>query len=389
MIQLDYHLPTKSFYYRGKKQLTWGYHQVPLPFPPSHSNCIRFSMIEQAGKIGPLVGILTNTHSKRPFGGNLDYFQSIQIKMLAKGGLSFVFTSERMKKNSIIGWMYVDKKWVEAIFPYPNMVYNRISSPAIENKPSTKEAFKKLQTEKIPYFNPSFFNKWEITQLLQKETTLHPFLPETILFQTKQQAAAFVEKHRHIYIKPVYGNKGNGIFTLKKKNNHYTLQSHQFKSDALPFQSCWNILNPYLQKEPYILQKSVRLQTYNNCIFDFRVLAQKINLNWIITGIGIRMAKEKGITTHVPKGGTVFPLNAVKPPINFHIVHMLIKNSAAILEKNYDNVKEFSMDIGRDKEGNYSIFEINAKPMSFDEKNIQAKRMNNLINIFFHESGFQ
>jgi hypothetical protein len=293
-----------------------------------------------------------------------------------------------MKKNVIIGWMYINEQWIKATFPYPNVMYNRISSPANEKKYEVKEAFKKMKAEKIPYFNPCFFNKWEINQLLQQNETLQSFLPETILFQTKKEAASFLRKHKQIYIKPVYGNKGNGIFTLKEKNNHYSIQSHRFKKAAIPFDTCWRILKPCLQKEPYIFQKSVQLQTYNNCIFDFRVLAQKINNIWGITGIGIRMAKKHGITTHVPKGGKIFPLNSIIPPINLNIINTITANTATMLEEKYNKVKEFSMDIGRDKNDHYWIFEVNAKPMSFDEKIIQEKRMNNLMTIFFKESGF-
>jgi hypothetical protein len=44
---------------------------------------------------------------------------------------------------------------------------------------------------------------------------------------------------------------------------------------------------------------------------------------------------------------------------------------------------EFSIDAGVSSKGNYYLFEINSKPMSFDEQEIEKKRIKNLCRLFF------
>ena len=57
------------------------------------------------------------------------------------------------------------------------------------------------------------------------------------------------------------------------------------------------------------------------------------------------------------------------------------------LQTSFGMIGEFSVDLGINKKnGELVIFEINAKPMRFDEKDIEEKRLNSLADTFFHFS---
>ena len=44
-----------------------------------------------------------------------------------------------------------------------------------------KSFFDFIKKHRIPFFNPHFFNKWEIYELLSKNDELRPYLPHTEL----------------------------------------------------------------------------------------------------------------------------------------------------------------------------------------------------------------
>ncbi|WP_218240506.1 YheC/YheD family protein, partial [Pseudomonas sp. 2822-17] len=66
------------------------------------------------------------------------------------------------------------------------------------------------------------------------------------------------------------------------------------------------------------------------------------------------------------------------------LVRHLGQQIGSLLEKKY-TVKEFSFDIGIDMNKRSWIFDINSKPMTFDEQDIQRKRVERLTRIFLEE----
>ncbi|MCC5399972.1 hypothetical protein LMQ13_13720, partial [Staphylococcus aureus] len=59
-----------------------------------------------------------------------------------------------------------------------------------------------------------------------------------------------------------------------------------------------------------------------------------------------------------------------------------------VLTKKYGFIGEFSIDACVDKEGNYYLFEVNAKPMLFDEVEIEEKRCQQLVKLFYTQTNF-
>lgn len=82
------------------------------------------------------------------------------------------------------------------------------------------------------------------------------------------------------------------------------------------------------------------------------------------------------MTTHVPAGGVVISTEDLPMKTDQEIIEKLVSQCGKQLIAFYDDIGEFSADVGVTPDGKYYIFELNAKPMDFDEapiKNMQQK----------------
>ncbi len=367
----------------------WGLNFERLPLISKSPKLIPFKMKHKSNKLGPLVGILTSDHPKRVFAGNVHTFLRIDSFLKKSGGLCFVFTPSRLKETSINGLILIENKWTEVSIPLPDIIYNRVPTIASENSIEMKQAFQWIKEKMIPFFNPHFFEKWEIYKLLSSDNWLKNFLPDTAPLVSIEKLQAFLTKHKKIYVKPTYGQKGNGIFTiLVSPYGTYQLQNEKEVKTFFSFNAILSSVHQLTNNKTYLIQQAIPLQQYKGKNYDFRIHVQKAPHQWQITGIGVRCAKSNAITTHVPKGGEILSLHQIYPPIDKKLLHSIIIKIATKLEKAYGTLGEFSLDIGRDPNGNYWIFEINSKPMIFDEPSIQKKGLSSLIQTFYLYSDF-
>lgn len=335
----------------------------------------------------PLVGILAGQHKEKRFSGDHDFYQSIDKALKMKGGQAYVFTIADVENNIISGYTNESGKWQKNKFPYPDIVYNRLPTFRQEKLKRAKQFFNMLSNRQIPYFNDSFFDKWDSYQLLRQSTQLQPFLLETVRVNDEEKAKFFLQKHGIVYAKPITGSTGEGIFVLTLlPNGSILMRTHQrtYTLHKAEFETL--LTNLKGKSKPYLLQKGITLQNQRGKSFDFRILMQKPDNVWQMTGIGVRQAKKNGITTHVPKGGTILSLTDLPVAVNRNLLNQLGTLAANAIDEKYRNIRECSLDIGLDTKGNYWVFEINSKPMSFDERDIEARRITTLVDTFIRQT---
>src|SRR5690606_14487071 len=117
----------------------------------------------------------------------------------------FVFGANHIdwEKGSIHGYFFHDNGWVTFEVPFPNVIYDRLPNRRTEKHLKIKQVKQKLHDEYlIPWFNPGFFNKWEIHQQLMKHEHVSTYLPEThtnISFSLIEQ---MLSNYQHVYVKP-------------------------------------------------------------------------------------------------------------------------------------------------------------------------------------------
>ncbi|WP_339060149.1 YheC/YheD family protein [Tepidibacillus marianensis] len=375
------------------------------PAKSQYTYPIRLMKKNNQYKAGPFIGILT-TKSNRGFRGNAKNFIDI-IQMGQKAGVFiFVFPAETVDKikKTVTAYLYdsTSKKWTTRILPFPDVVYNRIPSRKEEDRPVVQEMLDYFSKEKVPLFNPYFFNKWTLFEWLKENQELAKLAPDTAILK-EENLKFYLQKYPMLYLKPVDGKAGIGFIKIDKKDTTFylTYQTHhmtyhqQFKN----FQSLWNKTRLLVGERKYIIQQGIFLNTYHNQSYDLRVLVQKNGKNvWKVTGIGARVAGNHSITTHVPQGGTIQSIDQV---LNETFAHeelsnewkhktsqLAIKIAEHIERKMGFPLGEMSMDWGIDKNGNLWFFEANAKPMEFDEPQIRQTSLLRLIQYFRYLSGF-
>ncbi|MFT9486396.1 MAG: YheC/YheD family protein [Tepidibacillus sp.] len=355
-------------------------------------------------KIGPIVGILT-TSGFKTFRGNRKNFIDIIQTGIKTGVLVYVFTPESIEQGSktVKAHLYYpeQKKWDSVSMPLPDVVYNRIPTRREERLPIVQQTIQFLETEGIPFFNPHFFNKWSLYQWMGESHELAPILPDTaILERTRLQN--LLKKYQMLYLKPIHGKAGIGFMKVQKKDNLFNLtyqaQQITYHQQFVDFNHLWKKVKKLANNKEYIIQQGIHLSTYQGRPYDIRVLVQKNGKGqWHMTGMGIRVAGEQSITTHVPQGGYIQSVDTVFHETFGNELTEKWKHKTALLttkiaqhieKKVGHSLGEMSMDLGIDKNGDIWFFEANAKPMEFDEPNIRQTSLLRLLQYFRYLSGF-
>jgi len=355
--------------------------------------------------IGPLVGILTVA------GGGL--FRGVQSNFIdiieagrRIGALVYVVPIENInwKTRTVQGYLYHrhGKKWIKERLPLPHVLYNRIPNRASEEQKHVKIALAQLSNMRnLTLYNPHFFNKQQLYAALQRDSGVLPYLPCTVPLSSKNILYEMLSSYPFVYIKPVNGMAGQGIYRVQRKpTGGYLIQYQERKKTvSKPFstkEEVWMYLSSRI-KQPYIIQQGIDLATFNNKLFDVRLLAQKNGRGeWDVTGMGIRLAGSGKITTHVPRGGSVQSpeevLTAAFPhysPENILIsIHHMALRIARSLEKEWPALGEVSMDIGIDKTTRIWFIEANAKPGKFDEPHIRKLSLRRIVEYAQHQANF-
>lgn len=349
----------------------------------------------------PTLGILTVADQTRPFRGNEENFIDLITMGESLGVDVYVVTAQELNLSEAIitGYRYDRKKkaWNKKLVPFPKVLYNRIPSREDELDPIVSRKIK--ECNRHPYvqlFNPYYFNKWTLFSWLRKSKTTRKYIPATRKVTPKLNLAHFIKTHKLIYLKPEKGKAGKGIMRVQRiagspprylltiQERKKTFQ-HQFRKIT----SLWAKISQYMDNEPYIVQQGIQLTSYNNRPYDLRVLVQKNKKGkWVFTGIGARVAGEKSITTHVPRGGRIGDPQTVLTKsfgkkATMRILNQLRRNSLIIARQIERSSKhplgEMSMDLGMDATGNIWFFEANAKPMKFDEPHIREKSLKRIL----------
>ncbi|HEX7065217.1 MAG TPA: YheC/YheD family protein [Bacillales bacterium] len=376
-----------SHRHEGKTYL-WGKDRNVLSYAP-FSPALSFNVMRKGRRIGPIVGIITSSKGTT-FAGNRETFRRIHYALQERGGIAFVFTPYDTKRHYVKGNLYNTEthRWVKTNMPYPDVVYNRVPFRKEEKAGTIQSVLRRLNSLKVPYFNGSFLDKWEMFECLHPDSDIAGYLPDTRLASRNSLAKALYSWNE-LYLKPKAGQKGDGmIYVELTADETIFCQSHEQANRYESFKAFWEVVRLGLEKNPYLIQKKIHLARHHGKPYDFRLLMQKVSGTWRLTGAGARLAGKDAITTHVPKGGELLSLEQIQPPVDLELLTTICKQAAQRLEEQFAPLDELSFDIGRDRNGNHWLFEANAKPMIFDEPEIEALRMKRLTDIFYEKSSF-
>lgn len=372
--------PTKSSLIRISSQLSQALRlsehlSVCASYDP-HSHCLR---------IGPLLGILINTQptlNQPIFGAMTRFLEECSLTGQERGVCVAVFTPEQLlsEKGITKGWLFQNKQWKSRELPFPDVLYNRITSRRIERKPRLQNIFKFLTTHHGVYvFNKTFLDKRQVHETLMRDPRMHPMLPETHPYHPNR-LRTMLDRHGILYLKPTNGSLGSGIIRLINTGRFIVCQYATANStNTRVYRKIETViahLNRRTRQSPYLMQQGLHLVTARGRPVDFRVLVQKnLHGNWAITSVVGRIANNQHFVSNLARGGTIrkasdiiaeLDPNQNKPSLS------KIRSTALEVANTFEQLVdghygELGIDLAVDKSGKVWLLEINSKPSKTDD----------------------
>lgn len=346
----------------------------------------RFDTHTSRLKLGPLLGILINSHPKEhheaPF-GEMTRFLEECVQVGINQGIRIAVISPdliHLESRTIHGYVKEQGKWKQVQLPLPDAIYNRITSRRIEQTASVQKKLDQLKNfYRVPIFNERFLNKHQVHQLLINDEYIRHLLPETHLY-SQQTLKKMVQKHPILYLKPTNGSLGGGIIRLSNKDGNWVVQFATQMGTSTKYASSLTevhrMLAPKLKKNVYIIQQGLSLAKYHGRQLDFRILVQKSRTGeWAVTSSIARIAGDQQIVSNVAKGGSLRRIKDIlseldnvptKPSTS------TIRNTALTVARSFEkqvegHYAELGIDLALDEHGRIWLIEINSKPSKTDD----------------------
>ncbi|MBY0121276.1 YheC/YheD family protein [Bacillus sp. S/N-304-OC-R1] len=213
-------------------------------------------------------------------------------------------------------------------------------------------------------------SKWSQFLSLSANKAINPFIPATDLL-TKVSFNQFLSKYNKVMIKPYDGQHGLGIVQITANDDlSYEIHSGIRKITMQSIEEAFQYLNEYfLSKKYYIIQERLPLALINECPIDIRVLTQKKDSEWKVTGKLVKVAGNGFIVTNAAQkllsledafnqsNLTDLNFDSLKSRID-----EICKLASEQLEKSYPDSYIIGFDIGMSRDGDIWIIEANFKP---------------------------
>lgn len=349
------------------------------------------TLTEHGARLGQVFAILAGEGNDGFTGARLNFRDIISLAKNERT-LIYVVPSNQVVDGGI--WRgYVrlgHNHWVSIPCPRPQAIYNRIPNRALERKKSAVRAREILSKLRIPVFNPEYFSKWRIYEIIERRG-LTNYMPDTELQLTESALLRMLQKHPAVYLKPSGGSVGHGMIRIETGKggwNVYVLKNGRTsKHLCTNYQDVWQTVKHERVLGRYVIQQAIALLEYRGHPCDFRVLLQKQSNTWRMVGRGVRVSGTGRITTHVPNGGSIASADAVlaeayadgADKVEAELETFVTRAAEVIDEAYRGELGEMSMDIGIDAGGHPWFFEANAKPMKFDEPDIRQKSLKGVL----------
>ncbi|MGG3560244.1 YheC/YheD family protein [Neobacillus rhizosphaerae] len=381
---------------------------------PSFNVPLHAFIDNQILSIGPLVGIFTagfTTDPLLPMGERTTFFAKLLSVNKTVGALPFVFGEQHInwKQGTIEGYFYHQHSWETVDVPFPNVIYDRLPNRRSEGNPKLIMVRDRLQKEYlIPWYNPGFFNKLDIYERLQQDTSVTSYLPETFPFISFSIIETMLSKYGHIFIKPKNGSLGLGVHQIiydKLTDDYYCrYQDREGTNRLRKFSTLEKLFNSVFANqslENMIVQQGIHLLRNEQRSIDFRVHTNKDEFGkWHMTAIAAKIAGPGSVTTHTRSGGEIKTMEEIFPKEVCNLYTEKLSTAALILSSALDQViegiiGEIGFDLGIDRNGEVWLFEANSKPgrsifshPELKEFDLQTSKLSIAFAVFLTEQSF-
>jgi len=374
---------------------------------PRTGKCLIRSTSDKELQLGPVIGILTHAggSSAAPFGSRTGFIK--ELMRMGAGKAFFVAFSPgqvNWQDEEVTGYvMNSEGKLVRKTVPLPDVVYNRLPSRKAEKLASMESFKERFVRRRIPFFNWSFFDKWDVYRLLDGDTDAGKHVPESYINPSPSDIQKLMEKHRFVYLKPTGGSLGIGIYrlTYNPKRGYFARFRRNGSNVLIRFNKFEGLMQMLRRQQirlsHYVVQQGIRLVEVDGCPLDFRFHMVKNGSNqWVAAGIGAKKAGRGSVTTHIRNGGQlmtpeqalnrVYGTSGKAEQMLESAKNAAVKLAEAIEKKYHHPLGELGFDIGIDQNDKVWMFEANAKPgrSIFKHPSLKAQGKATLSLLFEH-----
>lgn len=321
----------------------------------------------------PAIGILTWREGKKF--AEPAYFRRLLKAGQELGSTVFLFSpSDVLASGKQVRGFVLDAngRWQGRMFNRPDAVFDRY-------RYTPTQAFKDYvafrRTSNFLYANNRLANKWRVHEVLHRDSRMHRWLPETLLYN-RTNLVKMMGRHSLLYVKPLNGTGGRSILSVEKAGDGYRLlgrdkQRAKISTVLTKISSVQRWVDRWTKREKYIVQQGLRLQLVPKRAVDMRLLIQKDGSGeWSITGHGMRIGGERSATSNLHGGGKAVAVPVfLRPKFGEERSHEIIRDceqlafqTAETLENHFGRMVEFGLDIGIDVNGRAWLIEVNPKP---------------------------
>ncbi len=381
-------------------KVMYGQRQIPVTFQPnpdrkehfmiSTALCKKLNLLKDQQHhihdsydtlhIGPVVGIFTagfTGGTYKPIGERSSMFAKLLSEAKKLGVTAYVFGTHHInwEEKQINGYLYDQSGWRQHHLPLPNIVYDRLPNRRIEGLSSILDTKTRLEQEPyLLWFNPGFFDKWSVHEMLANDKPVQHYLPETVKDPTKDQIEELLYRYKNVYIKPTNGSLGIGIQQILKRRKDSSYYC-KFRTNGQNRLRRYSTLKRLLRQQfpngldGYMAQRGINLVSWNGKPIDFRVHTNRNRYgHWEVSALAAKLAGTGSVTTHVTSGGKVLTLQDIvnelgkSKSITEDMKRAVLQLSETLTENMAGIVGEIGYDLGIDTSGSVWLFEANAKP---------------------------
>ena len=309
----------------------------------------------------------------------IKYFHQLSNEGKKKRIQIFIFDPLKIdwRTKTVTGWILKTQKGFEKVVqPIPKLIYDRIFYRNRQHFLQYKPYVTRLMNDPtIRFLGRPLKGKYQTYQLLRQSSSLEPYLPETVRYDSMETIQRMLHKYNIICLKPNGGSHGRGVIKITQQNDAYFITGRNQKNAHFSIQipnerqfDAW--IQRFVNQIRYIIQPYLTLVTPDGFPFDVRILVQKNEqFSWTTTGAAVRVGHSHSITSNLHGGGKAIPFH---PFIEKHYTNQVEKIQNGIkkintylptfIEQHHGPLVELGIDIGIDREANIWILEVNSKP---------------------------
>ncbi|SDX29628.1 YheC/D like ATP-grasp [Marininema mesophilum] len=212
------------------------------------------------------------------------------------------------------------------------------------------------------------------TKVMLSHQPLAAYIPDTKWLH-KDELIQMLDQYPTVFVKPDKGGGGSGIVRIQKDGDQCELRWRKERHLMKMRDLCKRLVRFLSPSRQYIIQQGIEIMKVDGRPFDIRIMLQKPEEEWLLSGMVAKVAAPGQFVTNHCKGGR--PLTAKEAiirafgkgnPVNEQLCSNLLSLSRMtvdVLNARFPGIKELGIDIGPDQQGHPWIFEVNTRPNFF------------------------